>query len=102
MRSLCSSQWRGIPSGSADEIFRRAAGSGRGSAAGGGGGPGPAGEWRRDAVRCGPSPSGRRGLGEPQSLETSEGGAGGQGPGSKAEGRGWGDRGGVGAGPQLA
>lgn len=70
MRSLCSSQWRGIPSGSADEIFRRAAGSGRGSAvpcAGAGRGgrrAGPRGRLaaRRGAVRR-PQPQRAAGLG---------------------------------------
>lgn len=114
MRSLCSSQWRGIPLGSADEIFRRAAGSGRGSAERGGGRGRQPGPCRRAAARggaepCGaersravrrpqPQPQPRRALGEPRSLETSPGGAGRQGHGSTAERRG---RGGVGAGPQA-
>lgn len=94
--------------GSADEIFRRAAGSGGGR----GRRAGP--RWRAAAVRggaepsgagrCGgPSPCGRRALGEPRSLETSLGGAGRQGHGSTAErrGRGGQGRGGHGAADSL-
>lgn len=64
--------------------------------AGGGGGRGTA------ALAVLAPADGRRAFSELQSLETSQGGAGRQGPGSRAEGRGRGGRGGVGVWPRLA